>query len=1367
MASSVKTILVASSALFALNMTTPAIAFDQPWNGNREDITGHCQTNCKPPPPPCPSGNCKCPPNGTTSPVYAADGSLVWTDSDITFPVTTRVGLNRTYNSFDYRAGLFGRGWVTSQEVNIARTYRAVTEGNADGSPKTATEFESVPIWLASYGRRYVLQETATECTPSEVLFFTFEKQADGTFKQVFEDRQSFSIYSENGTLLQEYSDDYGTTIYYEYDAQNRLIRQVDNYGFALNFAYNDQGFVAQVTDQSDRVWNYTYDEFGRLTQVTNPDGNTKDYSYQIIDNVGYKEHLLTQINDNGDDPALSVTWSDVAIGSTTRPRVTSYTESDGHRHDYTYSSTTFNGLIAVRVVKDTKQVSSNTTVERQTFTADLDTYQIVQDINNTDNITQNSTYDERGNVLTETDERGNLTRYEYNDAGRVIRRTDLADTTDEKIITFSYFNNSNRVSTMSEYGVLETRYTYDNDLRMLTEAQVDLSSGQQRVTTYTYYPNTTDSQGNTVLGKVASIDGPLPGTEDTTTYKYNTAGLLTQITMPLNQSISYTYNTTGQAATETDVNGVVTEFSYNSRNYLTRTLRNGRSLSYEYDSQNQIVSIIDQLGRVTTFEYDTQNRIDRINESSGNYIDIDYIYTANNTEVIRRYYNTNDELIISDTTRYDTISHQPIASFLGDQPFQVSEIQRNAFDDVTQQTLFGQYGTQTSSLFRYSYDAEGKLTQITDGENGNTNYTYDVFDRLTEVSDPNNALTEYQYNAWGDLLEISSPDSGVTNFQVDVRGNVASETNANNQLSQYLYDAKNRLVGIDYAGENLDVVMNYDEGTFGVGLLTSVTDGSGGVQYQYDDRGLITDVNSNIAGVNFNNQYQFDNAEEITNLTYPSGMQVSLEYDVAGRLSDITLNQNGIDTVLLNNIEWYGPNLGRHQRGNGLITDFFYDTAGRLIEKRFGGESERLQNQLDNQGQIIQQTWVRNDVQDVNPFQYDRLGRLVRDGAAEDDIDWLFGYDPVGNRLSQQKSDNSENISYEYEANSNLLSQFDSTVVQIDSAGNTLNDGFRQYKYDAMNRLSIVTNNQNGIEASYTYNYMGHRARKQLSGSQQIDIRYVYGQEGELLGEYNATGSRIREYIYYIEGESRELIAQIESDGSIHYIHTDHLMTPRLATNQNQEVVWRWKGEAFGVGGIDEDPDSDGNSLVINHRFPGQHYDLESELFYNWNRYYDPQHGRYITTDPIGLSGGLNTFAYANLNPLKYTDPEGLFPPAIIIGLRIGGAAAKAYMKLPCVIYALVDCKGKTVYVGISKNIGARWYGHNSKRGVVGKFGCQKKCPVAMVPIGGYKARFSCIKKEKQLISKRKPIWNTQHNKDPNKGNKRNIWKKNNCDCK
>jgi len=113
-----------------------------------------------------------------------------------------------------------------------------------------------------------------------------------------------------------------------------------------------------------------------------------------------------------------------------------------------------------------------------------------------------------------------------------------------------------------------------------------------------------------------------------------------------------------------------------------------------------------------------------------------------------------------------------------------------------------------------------------------------------------------------------------------------------------------------------------------------------------------------------------------------------------------------------------------------------------------------------------------------------------------------------------------------------------------------------------------------------------------------------------------------------------------MEENGQDYYYHNDHLGTPRKMTDSAGTVVWSADYTAFGEAIVD--PNS---TITSNLRFAGQYYDGESGLHYNWHRYYDPQTGRYITTDPIGLLGGINLFVYGNVNPINSTDRLGLWP--------------------------------------------------------------------------------------------------------------------------
>ncbi len=114
-------------------------------------------------------------------------------------------------------------------------------------------------------------------------------------------------------------------------------------------------------------------------------------------------------------------------------------------------------------------------------------------------------------------------------------------------------------------------------------------------------------------------------------------------------------------------------------------------------------------------------------------------------------------------------------------------------------------------------------------------------------------------------------------------------------------------------------------------------------------------------------------------------------------------------------------------------------------------------------------------------------------------------------------------------------------------------------------------------------------------------------------------------------------------SSVGVFYIHTDHLNAPTKVTRPSDNaVIWRWDHDPFGNGAASEDPDGNGAILTMNLRYPGQYADQETGLNYNYFRDYDPVTGRYLEPDPIGLVGGVNSFAYAR-DPISEIDPFGL----------------------------------------------------------------------------------------------------------------------------
>ncbi len=130
--------------------------------------------------------------------------------------------------------------------------------------------------------------------------------------------------------------------------------------------------------------------------------------------------------------------------------------------------------------------------------------------------------------------------------------------------------------------------------------------------------------------------------------------------------------------------------------------------------------------------------------------------------------------------------------------------------------------------------------------------------------------------------------------------------------------------------------------------------------------------------------------------------------------------------------------------------------------------------------------------------------------------------------------------------------------------------------------------------------------------------------------------------YLKLREGERQKsryaLTARPTPSGpaGLFYIHTNHLGTPQILTDEAQHVVWAADYQPFGEAALAKD------SVTFNLRFPGQYFDSETGLHYNYFRDYDPSLGRFIQSDPIGLAGGINTYAYVDNNPLSFSDPFG-----------------------------------------------------------------------------------------------------------------------------
>lgn len=256
-------------------------------------------------------------------------------------------------------------------------------------------------------------------------------------------------------------------------------------------------------------------------------------------------------------------------------------------------------------------------------------------------------------------------------------------------------------------------------------------------------------------------------------------------------------------------------------------------------------------------------------------------------------------------------------------------------------------------------------------------------------------------------------------------------------------------------------------------------------------------------------------------------------------------------------------------------------------------------------------------------------------------DAPWQsYAYDKTGDRLTKTTSGQTPNQTYTYQTGTHRLigiTGSDASSRSMDANGNTtciqIGTTTNSFAYDDRNRLATV----GGLDGnSYGINGSGERVRKGLGTSGGTG--FVYDESGRLLSEYASLGSLRTDYVWADDTLVATLWGDPPGTRALRYVYSDGLGTPRVVLGSAGTVLWTWPAAQNPFG-----ERAASGSYTLNLRFLGQYFDVETGLAYNMHRDYESGTGRYIQSDPIGLDGGVNTYAYVGANPEVYTDPFGL----------------------------------------------------------------------------------------------------------------------------
>ena len=1089
---------------------------------------------------------------------------------------------------------------------------------------------------------------------------------------------------------------DDGDGRYESFDASGRLVSIHDLSGHRLTMSY-DGGSLRSVTDSSGRSLLFSYDAEGRIDRIAQPDGGYVAFAYSSgsdLTRVEYSDGSAIQYRYDEPELAASGAYPGMLTGiideNQDRYSSTTYDSSSAATSTYLADhqdlhSTTYLRHSSAAITLPSGAVRSLTFDDPAgvVVTMGQETACIWCATNAAD-----YTYDANGRVDVAT-VAGVSTDYDYDARGLLWRKVEAAnDTAGNRRTTETDWHPDyplpveRRIRDSAGVVVAQWSWAYNARGQLLESRQIDPVNPAGYRSVKTQYCEQSDVAANLcpLIGLPKSVDGPRTDLSDITTYSYYQSDDVACATSPttcayrkgdlrakinaLGQTVAeyLRYDGAGRVLSSKDANGVVIDLEYTPRGWLSaRKVRGADPNSesddsitrYEYDPVGQVKKVVQPDGSHVRYQYDAAHRLVGILDMAGNRIH--YTLNVAGNRVKEDTQDANGALKRTLSRIYNQLGQLKTAKTAEGHPTGYT-YDADGNGDVVTDAL----GRKTDS----DYDPLGRLAktlQDVGGINAKTEFKYDAQDRLVRVTDPKNLNTDYGYNGFGDQVRLSSPDTGVSTFTYDSAGNRKTATDARGITQTYSYDAINRVVGISYPTSSLNVGYVYDSvasvceqgENFSKGRLSLMIDGSGSTQYCYDRFGNTTRKVQTTNGKVFTVRYGYTIAGQLSSVTYPDGAAVDYQRDAQGRISRIDAKRGGAgaaNEVLLNHVSYhaFGPVAGWIY-GNGRTISRPVDLDYRTVavhDPAPGGLSVGFG--FDAVGNIDRLT-PANATNALLIYGYDSLNRLVnlRDGSAGTVIE-SYTYDASGNRLSFTNAAGS--AMYSYSADSHRLMDANlQSVRSYDASGNSIRIGDNAFSYNDAGRNSELKYASLLVQA-YDYNGRGEQVRKY---SVQHDRHMIYDEGGRWFGEYDANGDAAQQVIW-MEDLPVGLWAGAGRQQTLHYIEPDHLGTPRNVIEPGRNsAVWNWdlRGEAFGSSDPNDDSDGNGERFVFNLRFSGQVNDALSGLSYNYFRNYDPSIGRYVESDPVGLLGGVSTYAYVRNNPLLRVDSWGLLD-----GSRGGG---------------------------------------------------------------------------------------------------------------
>ncbi|MFF3567952.1 putative T7SS-secreted protein [Nocardia jiangxiensis] len=841
--------------------------------------------------------------------------------------------------------------------------------------------------------------------------------------------------------------------------------------------------------------------------------------------------------------------------------------------------------------------------------------------------------YDDLRMVLW-TDSNGNQMVNTYDEAGRVIYQRGTNGILDTDFDYFEFPDGTGSLTTVTDsYGAI-TRHGFDNDLQLRDlidpaggHTHIDYNTDRRPLTVtspdggVTRYQYTDDGD----VAKVVRPDG------NSTSIEYLFRNRPTVITDPDGATRRQEWNKDGDLVAVIDAAGARTEYGRHPNGAVAETVsQGGAGTRIQVDAAGLTLHATDARGAVTRVDRDGFGRATCVTDPLG----AQTLYEWSSTGKLLRRTDPDGH---SESWTYDGEGNQLTHT---NRAGGVTRLAYGAFDLLAVRT------DPDGSATHYLWDAQRRLIGVVNPLGQRWSYEYDPAGRLSVETDYTGAATRYTHDNAGRIASVTAATGVARRNQRDILGRLTETVADTGEFIRYTHDRAGRvLAAVSGTGDEVTHTLTFNYTTTGR-IHSQQLDGGPVMHYEYDQQSRRTRRTTPSGAVT---AWHYDHSGRVHSLQ-AGGQQITWSYDALGRSNGWRVGEIAVTKTL--------SCIGRVTEQT--VTAF--PATSLSLDLGSGsrpGPSQIRHDEYDyrSDGYIANHAYKRLGAQPISRhFQIDPVGRVIdisHNGASEE----TYSYDALGNILTARsrgagsvaQAGLDDLISEDQrEYHNNLLIRSGNTRYHYDESGRLIRKSVTHksgrldtwyYRYDAFDRLVDAWTPERKWW-HYTYDAFGRRTTKRnlaTDGTPLQTATYIW-EDSQLVEQ--SIGNEVRQWQY--QPNSHTPILELSKNDSSAQLSNAIITDP---VGMPTELVLPSDGISTAVAvsslwGLVSWTGDTSTSL----RFPGQHFDAETGLHYNLHRMYDPESGRFLTPDPLGLLPAPNPSAYT-VNPTRWSDPLGLIP--------------------------------------------------------------------------------------------------------------------------